>query len=263
MDDAQYVFLQDAREKKITAHSANKKVRHTGCNLPSDYMTRKEKNAMNGEVKRMNIRKPMTYKYFKMMPVDLQGEYIQFLHDTFNATTEDIAKKFGITRVTLRDRVYRNNIKVNFKIGRNPKLKEQEWEAFWAGETVENIQNAPESRENDRSETNVSSEGESAVSENAPESLENDRSEANDILNEKLLESGYLTVNEYRELIGMPAISVTTIDEVVTEQPFSMGSMNVCLKDIRDWGSVVKALSSFPLPLHNSVAITIHEIKEE
>ena len=255
MDDAQYVFLQDAREKKITAHSANKKVRHTGCNLPSDYMTRKEKKAMNGEVKRMNIHKPMTYKYFKMMPVDLQGEYIQFLHDTFNATTEDIAKKFGITRGALHNRVYRNKIKVNFKIGRSSGLKEQEWEAFWAGETIENIQNAPESRENDRSETNSVSEGESAVSENASESRENDRSETNEFVDD-----GIMTINEYREILGLPRV---TIDEIATEQPFSVGSMNVCLKDIRDWGSVVKALSSFPLPLHNSVTITIHEIKEE
>lgn len=231
MDDAQYVFQQDVREKKITAHSANKKVRHTGCNLPSDYMTRKEKKAMNGEVKIMNIHKPMTYKFFKMMPADLQVEYIQFLHDTFNATVSDIATRFNISALTLRNYIYKRKLKLSIHSNRYTKLKEQEWEAFWAG-------NPPESDENDHSETNVSSEGESAVSENAPESDENDRSETNE--NERLC---------------------MTLDEVATEQPFSMGSMNVSLTDIRDWESVVKALSSFPLPAHNSVTITIHAFR--
>lgn len=230
MDDAEYVFKQDAREKKIIAHSARKKVTHTGCKLPSDYMTRKEKKAMNGEVKRMNIRKPMTYKYFKMMPGDLQAEYIMFLHDTFNASTEDIAKKFGIARGSLHNYMYRNELKINLRTNQRAKLKEQEWEAFWAG-------NAPESLENDRSETNGVSEGESAVS-------ENDRSETNE--------------NEW-----MHRVRNMTIDEVATEQPFSVGSMNISLRDIRDWDSVIKALSAFPLPAHNSVTISIHEIKEE
>ncbi len=273
MDDAEYLFKSDAREKKIIAHSARKKVTHTGCNLPSDYMTRKEKKAMNGEVKRMNIHKPMTYKFFKMMSTDLQAEYIMFLHDTFNASTEDIAKKFGIARGSLHNYMYRNELKINLRTNQRAKLKEQEWEAFWAGETVENIQNAPESDEKARSETNGVSEGESAVSENASESDEKARSEANYVLNKKLLEDGYITENEFREQIGLPKLreeirqyiekDIRTLDEVILEQPFSMGSMNISLRDIRDWDSVVKALSAFPLPAHNSVTISIHEIKEE
>lgn len=255
MDDAQYVFQQDVREKKITAHSARKKVTHTGCNLPSDYMTRKEKKAMNGEVKRMNIHKPMTYKYFKMIPTDLQAEYIMFLHDTFNASTEDIAKKFGIARGSLHNHMYRKELKINMRTKSRTKLKEQEWEAFWAGGAVENIQNAPESLEKARSDTNVSSEGESAVSENAPESLENARSET-----KEFVDDGVMTINEYRELLGLPRV---TIDEIAMEQPFSVGSMNICLKDVRNWCSVINALSVFPLPLHNSVTITIHEVKED
>lgn len=244
MDDAKYLFKNDAREKKIIAHSARKKVTHTGCKLPSDYMTRKEKKAMNGEVKRMNIHKPMTYKYFKMIPADLQAEYIMFLHDTFNANTEAIAKKFGIARGSLHNYMYRNELKINLRTNKRAELKEQEWEAFWAGETIENVQNAPESLENDRSETNSVSECESAVSENAPESNEKARSEANK--------------NEW-----MHRVRNMTIDEVATEQPFSVGSMTIGLRDIRDWDSVVKALSAFPLPAHNSVSISIHEIKEE
>ena len=198
-----------------------------------------------------------------------------------------IAKKFGITRGSLHNYMYRKELKINLRTNRRAKLKEQEWEAFWAGETVENIQNAPESLENDRSETNVSSEGESAVSENASESRENDRSEEHfaeatkNLWNDMAEEAKWKLVEQTRETIAdlekqvvanSPKLKTCgrygeapsmTLDEVVTEQPFSMGSMNVCLKDIRDWGSVVKALSSFPLPLHNSVTIMIREVKEE
>lgn len=281
MDDAEYLFKQDAREKKQIARSARNKVGHTGCKLPSDYMTRKEKNALNGEVKTMNIHKPMPYLQFKMLEKDLQEEFLQFLKTEFDCTSADVAKAFKMFPSSLLR--YFKTTGIHHPFPDHPKrntLDKDRWEKFWAGE-------AWKKPENDRSETNDVSEGESAVSENAPESDEKALSEEyiaeateklwNDVAEEakwQLVEQPKETLAELDKQIVADSPKLTTcgryggaqdmtLDEVALEQPFSTNSLVVTLCDIRNWESVVKALSAFPLPEHNTVTITIYDVDKK
>lgn len=52
MKDEEYIFRQESREKAITARGAHNRRTHCGkggrVKLPSDYMTKKELEKMNG-----------------------------------------------------------------------------------------------------------------------------------------------------------------------------------------------------------------------
>ena len=59
LPDEQYVLREDTREKAITARSARHTRTHCGkggaVKFPSDYLSKKELKAMNGETKSYNI----------------------------------------------------------------------------------------------------------------------------------------------------------------------------------------------------------------
>lgn len=284
MDDAQWVLKQDIKEKKITARSARKKARHTGCKLPSDYLTSKQKKQLNGEVICMNIRKPMTYKYFKTLPKDLQEEFLDYVVSTFHVTAEILCKEmFNITAPGLRNYIRTKNMKSPWTRGQHmPQFDRERWEKFLAGEEVEEPQNASESLENDLCEMNTSSEGTDITAENEPEDvilakqLEEEKREPtveekkrlshlcveqhSEINRLKTLNDIFQKENEVRQYIEN---DIRTLDEVVMEQPFEVGSLNFNLKNIRDWDALKNCLSAFPLPKFNSVTITVHALREE
>jgi len=238
MDDAEWLFRKDSQEKKITARSARKKVRHSGCKLPTDYRSRKEIREMNGEVMIMNPNKPMTYLYFKTLSKELQQEYINHLSNTYYATTVDIAKKFNISASALRNFMYKRGLSIGQHGKRKVKL--QEWEAFWNGNTVEEtVEKAPV---------------QDTVPAETPE------------IPEPVVEEEHAPVvyePEPGRYIQGTLEEARTIDEVALETPFELQTLNLTLRDIRDWESLQRALSAFSLPLHNSVTITIHAVKEE
>lgn len=66
--------------------------------LPSDSLTEKEIEALHGECKTYHLGEPMIWKEFKVMPEDLQVEYIQKLRKKFGAPDGDIAKMLGVSR---------------------------------------------------------------------------------------------------------------------------------------------------------------------
>lgn len=65
--------------------------------LPSDNLTEKELEALNGKVEIYRLGEPMTWKAFKTMPVDLKVEYIQKIRKKFGAADDHIAKMLGVT----------------------------------------------------------------------------------------------------------------------------------------------------------------------
>lgn len=73
-------FDYDAYQKKQIAHSAQRRVRNKkGCRLPSDYMTKAQRNKLNGGVKSVNLNSPMTWAEFKQLPKTLQEDYINHI----------------------------------------------------------------------------------------------------------------------------------------------------------------------------------------
>lgn len=99
MTDEKFVFVNDVKEKGITARSARHKRTHNGkggaVKFPSDFMTRKEIQAMNGKVERYRLNDPMTWDEFKAMPDDLQRSYIKLLRERFGVPDAKIGEMLG------------------------------------------------------------------------------------------------------------------------------------------------------------------------
>lgn len=99
--DEQYIMIQDSREKKSVAASAFKRRSHCGrggsVKFPSDYLSKKELKAMNGEcIKYASLKKPMTWDDFKKLPDDLKKEYIESLREKFNVPDKEIGEMLGV-----------------------------------------------------------------------------------------------------------------------------------------------------------------------
>lgn len=96
MSDEQYELYQDIKEKKVTARSARHTRTHCGkggpVKFPSDYKTKKELEAMNGECKSYRLNDPMSWEEFKAMPEDLKIDYIKLIRQKYNAPDSAIAK---------------------------------------------------------------------------------------------------------------------------------------------------------------------------
>ena len=126
MKDETYVFIQDVKEKKITARSARNTRTHNGksgrVKLPCDYLTPKELKAMNGECKSYRLNEPMSWTEFKAMPDDIKVTYIKLLREKFDVPDSEIYKMFGTNKDTLSRffkalglRVPRKNVKREWK----------------------------------------------------------------------------------------------------------------------------------------------------
>jgi hypothetical protein len=111
MKDETYLFISDSREKKSVARSAAKRVTHGGAvRFPSDYMTKKELNAMNGEVISYPMNDPLPWREFKALPDDIKVLYIKALRERYNVPVLNIAEMMGIHPTGLRKELARLNI---------------------------------------------------------------------------------------------------------------------------------------------------------
>ena len=102
MPDEQYVMISDSIEKKKIAHSSHNRKTHCGkggrVKFPSDYLSKKELKAMNGDVKSYNLNKPMTWEEFRRMPQDLQTMYIKKLRNEFGVPDIVLSKAMGVCK---------------------------------------------------------------------------------------------------------------------------------------------------------------------
>ena len=114
MNNVKYEFLQDCHEKAITARSARNRKRYPGkkgpVKLPSDYMSEKEKEALNGECKTYKLGTPMSWNEFNEMPDDLKVMYIKNLRKKFNVPDQQLAVFMDVDIQVFTE--YLNTIKV-------------------------------------------------------------------------------------------------------------------------------------------------------
>lgn len=111
MSNIRREFNQDCRDKKITARSARYTRTHNGkaghVRLPSDNLTKKEREALNGEcITYASLKKPMTWGEFKELPDDLKVEYIKSLREKFKVPNTALAEMFDIS-ITLITRYFK------------------------------------------------------------------------------------------------------------------------------------------------------------
>lgn len=123
MTDEKYTFITDVAEKKRIARGAFNKRTHNGkggkVRFPSDYLSNKERNKMNGEIREYRMNSPITYAEFKKYPDDLKKKYIQRLRDMFDVSDKDIAEMMGVNVKTLATAL----AKIDARGGRRGKRK--------------------------------------------------------------------------------------------------------------------------------------------
>jgi hypothetical protein len=100
MTDAEYLFKQTERERKRNSYGEKNKKRGGGriVRLPSDNLTKKERDAMNGETVTYRIHSPVKWPEFKRWPPDIQREYFKRLDTSYRPTAEMYADMFGVSK---------------------------------------------------------------------------------------------------------------------------------------------------------------------
>lgn len=95
MNEAERMFKQEVREKKRIGYGARNKKngsKSKKCTLPSDHLTRKEKEKLNGEVTTWNMHAFYSVEEFKAMPHDIQVEYINSIMNRYDVGLSTISK---------------------------------------------------------------------------------------------------------------------------------------------------------------------------
>ena len=151
MTDEEYIFRTECAEKKRTARGSFNRLSHAGkggrVKMPSDYMTKKERDQMNGEVQSYNLNSPMKWAQFKRMPDDIKREYINSLIEKFDPQQIAIAEMLGVSTWTL-NKLCRERLGISFE--RGGAHGEGRNAAFWAwvnGATEAEQEAAPETDE--------------------------------------------------------------------------------------------------------------------
>lgn len=105
MTDEEYIFRTDTAEKKRTARGSFNRRTHAGkggrVKMPSDYMTKKERDKMNGEVQSYNLAKPMKWEQFKLLPDDIKREYITAIVRKYDPQQSAISQMPNVAPNTL------------------------------------------------------------------------------------------------------------------------------------------------------------------
>ena len=134
MNDVEFILKEDIKEKKQAGRrDYNKKngSKSKKCHLPSDSLSKKEIEKMNGECKVYNLSKPMSYSNFCAMPVDLQIKYLETLRVKFGASQTDISKMMGVADTTLAShRAKFLDSKPVFKSYKHSRLDVEAWNRF-------------------------------------------------------------------------------------------------------------------------------------
>lgn len=137
--DEQYAMIQDSREKKSIAASAFKQRTHCGkggsVKFPSDYLSRKELNAMNGECKSYRMNAPMSWSEFVEWPNEHKVSYIKRIREKFGVSDQYIAEMFGVaTNIFL---MYLKELGLDAKIKCDENWGRQKFYAWRSGAKTE------------------------------------------------------------------------------------------------------------------------------
>lgn len=132
MDDARYVLFEELKEKNATKRGAYHKVRGGGrhVKMPSDTLTRKEKQALNGDVKTYRLGEPMVWAEFLLMPREMQVSYINRLDAEYDPTNGQLGDMFGVSAVTVSRFRAENDVKRPSGKAHPTADKVRAWEAF-------------------------------------------------------------------------------------------------------------------------------------
>lgn len=131
-------FDWDALQKKRVAQGAMHKKngsKSKKCTMPSDYLSKKEREALNGPVTEINLNQPMDWRSFKGLSDSLKVEYIKHLQEIYRPTCLMWGRMFGVTNHTVNVELRR--LGINDPQRRCSKSEDRErwavWNAFCKG----------------------------------------------------------------------------------------------------------------------------------
>ena len=157
-------FDFDVMTKKLIARGAAARKcgsKSRRCTLPSDYLTDAQKKARNGKMSTYNLSKPMTYEQFKLMPRDLQREYLLKLRNDMHASSRVIAQMFGCSDETVRVAIH--NLGIN--TGGKKMLMNPDQFTRWTNWLSGDVTNTPVAVTEPETETEAEAETISAAAE--------------------------------------------------------------------------------------------------
>jgi hypothetical protein len=92
--------------------------------FPSDNLSKKELQAMNGEVKTYRLNNPMKWDEFKAMPDDIKITYIKALRQKFNVDGKSIAEMLGVSAYTFSHEI----VRLGISTGKNSRGRCTQWD---------------------------------------------------------------------------------------------------------------------------------------
>lgn len=112
-------YMEDIREKAITARSTHSRVTHgRKVRLNCDGMTRKELEKMNGTCETYDLNKPMSWAEFKAMPDDIKVMYIDRIREKFgDVPTKQVSYMMACSDALLSRELKRIGVKPVCKFG--------------------------------------------------------------------------------------------------------------------------------------------------
>lgn len=131
MNDAEYIFKQTASERKRNGYGDYHKKRQGGrqVRLPSDHLSKKEREAMNGECLTYNMNAPVQWWQFRDWPDDLKTEYLQRLEESYRASTLDISLMMHTSYDNIRLLKQRLGL-ASKRGGKRPGVDKKAWAEF-------------------------------------------------------------------------------------------------------------------------------------
>lgn len=114
MNDFDYDCMQ---KKRIASGAVHRKrgSKSKKCTLPSDYLTKKELKAMNGEVKSYNIHERMDWKKFKELDEDVAKAHINWLIETFGCNGAALAESLGVSKSCMFTWLKEHDMKLGYR----------------------------------------------------------------------------------------------------------------------------------------------------
>lgn len=144
MNDFDYEVMQRKRLVNQSRGTVKGKKKKFSVNMPSDYMTKRERESMNGDLRVLtnegetpNI--PLPWNVFKQMSDNAQKGYIEGLQTKYGANLKVISEMFGVTGLTVSKKCK----ELGYTVPRGLKLREQAWEEFIAGPEQDETAEAP------------------------------------------------------------------------------------------------------------------------
>lgn len=129
-------FDYENMQKKITARGARHKKNGSKshrCTMPSDYLTKAQKEALNGPVTTILLNQPMDWATFKSLSDTLKKTYPTNLKSTYNPNTAMLARMFGVTPNPVTAELRKYGLPIGPRGAKPDKQRQAAWEAFCNG----------------------------------------------------------------------------------------------------------------------------------